>query len=133
MRRYEVAAADVTKIRNVVIAAAGIDPTRGDVVSVEAIPFNPALRPSRRRRGAVATTVFGIPVSVLIPLGVVALLVAVGAALLALRRRRPALPSAGRSCRPSIRRWPKSCRRSKSIRCSKEPRDSPRRFVPPPT
>lgn len=86
---YEVAAVDVTKIRNVVSAAAGIDPTRGDVISVEAVPFNPALTALAQRPGAVPQ-IFGIPVSGLIPLGIVALLVAVGAGVFALRRRHPA-------------------------------------------
>ena len=40
---YVVAAADVQKIRNVVAAAAGIDPARGDQISVEAIPFAPVV------------------------------------------------------------------------------------------
>lgn len=88
---FTVAAADVNKIRNVVSAAAGIDPARGDVISVEAVPFNPTViatpAPSLI---ALAPQVFGIPVSALIALGVVALLVAVGAGAMAMRRRRPA-------------------------------------------
>jgi len=88
---YSVAASDVTKIRNVVSAAAGIDPTRGDIVSVEAVPFNPAVA-AEPRAGLIRITpsVLGIPVSALIALGIVALLVAVGAGALAMRRRRPA-------------------------------------------
>ncbi|MBV8602463.1 MAG: flagellar M-ring protein FliF [Candidatus Eremiobacteraeota bacterium] len=91
---YQIAAADVTKIRNVVSAAAGIDLTRGDVVSVEAIPFNPAVSAEAGRATGVAGVgpqVLGVPVSVLIALGVIALLIAVGAGAVALRRsRRPA-------------------------------------------
>ena len=40
---YALTPADVTKIRNAVSAAAGIDPARGDTVTVEAIPFNPSV------------------------------------------------------------------------------------------
>ena len=87
---YEVAAADVAKIRNVVSAAAGIDTARGDVVSVEAVPFNPAVVAVGGRPGLVGTQIFGIPVSVAIPLGIVALLIAVGGAGLFLMRRRRA-------------------------------------------
>jgi flagellar M-ring protein FliF len=89
---YAVAATDVTKIRNVVSAAAGIDPTRGDIVSVEAVPFNPAVVAEAPRPGLIqiTPTVFGIPASALIALGIVALLIAVGAGALAVRRRRPA-------------------------------------------
>jgi flagellar M-ring protein FliF len=88
---FTVAAADVTKIRNVVSAAAGIDPARGDVISVEAVPFNPAVTatPAPSLIG-ITPQVFGVPVSVLIILGVVALLIAVGAGTMAMRRRRPA-------------------------------------------
>jgi flagellar M-ring protein FliF len=88
---YTVAAADVAKIKNVVSAAAGINPARGDVISVEAVPFNPAVaaKPAPTLIG-VAPQIFGIPVSVLIALGVVALLIAVGAGAMAMRRRRPA-------------------------------------------
>jgi len=40
---YAIAASDIAKIRNAVSAAAGIDPARGDTVTVEAIPFNPSV------------------------------------------------------------------------------------------
>lgn len=88
---YAVAAADVTKIKNVVSAAAGIDPARGDVISVEAVPFNPAVeaKPGPTLIG-ITPQIFGVPVSVLVILGVVALLIAVGAGTMAMRRRRPA-------------------------------------------
>ena len=81
---YTVANADVAKIRNVVAAAAGIDPTRGDVISVEAIPFAP---PPETGAKVVTTTVLGIPVSALIAIAVVLLLVGAGAVALSLRRR----------------------------------------------
>jgi flagellar M-ring protein FliF len=80
---YTVSNADVQKIRNVVAAAAGIDPTRGDVISVEAIPFAPPPQPV----GVTTTTVLGIPVSALIAIAVVLLLAGAGAVALSLRRR----------------------------------------------
>jgi flagellar M-ring protein FliF len=80
---YVVAAADVQKIRNVVSAAAGIDPARGDVISVEAIPFVP---PPEQPIRVVTTTVFGIPLSALIAVAVVLLLVGGGAVAFSMRR-----------------------------------------------
>jgi flagellar M-ring protein FliF len=89
---YAVAATDVAKIRNVVSAAAGIDPTRGDVVSVEAVPFNPAVVAEAPRPGLIqiAPTVFGIPASVLLVLAGILAVIAIGAGTMAVRRRRPA-------------------------------------------
>jgi flagellar M-ring protein FliF len=81
---YTVSNADVAKIRDVVAAAAGIDPTRGDVVSVEAIPFAP---PPETGNQVVTTTVLGIPLSALIAIAVVLLLAGAGAVALSLRRR----------------------------------------------
>jgi flagellar M-ring protein FliF len=67
---YAVNPADVAKIRNVVAAAAGIDPARGDQISVEAIPFAPLPEATSTR----VATVLGIPVAALIAvLGVLAL------------------------------------------------------------
>jgi flagellar M-ring protein FliF len=80
---YTVSNADVQKIRNVVSAAAGIDPTRGDVISVEAIPF----APPPENAPVVTTTILGIPVPALIAIAVVLLLVGAGAVALSLRRR----------------------------------------------
>lgn len=80
---YTVSNADVQKIRNVVSAAAGIDPTRGDVVSVEAIPFAPP--PSAGQ--VVTTTILGIPVPALIAIVIVLVLVGAGGLALSLRRR----------------------------------------------
>jgi flagellar M-ring protein FliF len=80
---YTLSNADVQKIRNVVSAAAGIDPARGDVISVEAIPFAP---PPENPR-VVTTTILGIPVPALIAIAVVLLLVGAGAVALSLRRR----------------------------------------------
>jgi flagellar M-ring protein FliF len=81
---YTLGNADVAKIRNVVAAAAGIDPTRGDVISVEAIPFAPPLEAGAR---VTTTTILGIPVPALIAIAVVLLLVGAGAVALSLRRR----------------------------------------------
>src|SRR6185312_9913051 len=55
---YALAPADVAKIRNVVAAAAGIDPARGDQISVEAIPFAP---PVAIANTGSTSTVFGVP------------------------------------------------------------------------
>ena len=81
---YAIAPADVAKIRNVIAAAAGIDPTRGDIVSVEAIPFAP---PPETGTKVTTTTILGIPVSALIAIAVVLLLAGAGAVALSLRRR----------------------------------------------
>ena len=80
---YELTNADVAKIRNVVAAAAGIDPARGDVVSVEAIPFAPPAQAA----APTAVTILGIPLSALIAVAVLLLLVGAGAVALSLRRR----------------------------------------------
>src|SRR5665213_137339 len=53
---YVVAAADVQKIRNAVSAAAGIDATCGDQISVEAIPFAPEALALGGRGAATTTT-----------------------------------------------------------------------------
>ncbi len=81
---YTVSNADVQKIRNVVAAAAGIDPTRGDVVSVEAIPFAP---PPQTTSQVVTTTVLGIPLTWLIAIAIVLIFAGGGAVVLSLRRR----------------------------------------------
>ncbi len=81
---YTVSNADVQKIRNVVAAAAGIDPTRGDVVSVEAIPFAP---PPQTTAQVVTTTVLGIPLTWLIAIAIVLIFAGGGAVVLSLRRR----------------------------------------------
>jgi len=80
---YTISNADVAKIRDVVAAAAGIDPTRGDVVSVEAIPF----APPPEVPAVSTTTILGIPVTALIAIAVVLLLAGAGAVALSLRRR----------------------------------------------
>jgi flagellar M-ring protein FliF len=83
---YAVTPADVAKIRNVVAAAAGIDPARGDQISVEAIPFNPAVTVEELPQGA-PSTILGMPISALVALGIVVLLGGVGAGVFYMRRR----------------------------------------------
>jgi flagellar M-ring protein FliF len=83
--QYALAAADVQKIRNVVAAAAGIDPTRGDVVSVEAIPFAPV--PESNIRVVATTTVLGIPLPALIAVAIILLLAGAGGLVVNTRRR----------------------------------------------
>jgi flagellar M-ring protein FliF len=81
---YALSTADVAKIRNVVAAAAGIDPARGDVISVEAIPFAP---PTETPVVVASRTFLGIPITALIAIAVVLLLAGAGAVALTLRRR----------------------------------------------
>jgi len=83
--QYTLANADVQKIRNVVAAAAGIDPTRGDVVSVEAIPFAPP--PAENVRVVATTTILGIPLPALIAVAIILLLAGTGGIALNVRRR----------------------------------------------
>ncbi len=73
---YVLTPANVTQIRNVVIAAAGLDLAAGDQVSVEAIPFNPAL--AQRSFPSGVTTVLGIPLWVLLAIGGLGLLGLIG-------------------------------------------------------
>jgi flagellar M-ring protein FliF len=85
---YVVAAADVQKIRNAISAAAGIDPARGDQISVEAIPFAPeALALGGRGAATTTTTVFGIPTVPFVALLVILAVVGAGFGLGMLRRR----------------------------------------------
>lgn len=88
---YTVAAADVRKIRNAVSAAAGIDPARGDQISVEALPFAPdaiaAAGGGVRGVYGTPTTVLGLPAVPVVALLVIAGLVGAGFALRSLRRR----------------------------------------------
>jgi flagellar M-ring protein FliF len=82
---YQLTPANVAQIRNVVIAAAGLDLNQGDQVSVEAVPFNPSLTPGTSANG-VTQTVLGMPLWALIALAGVAALGLVG--FLAVRARR---------------------------------------------
>lgn len=90
---YQLTPANVQQIRNVVIAAADLNPAQGDQVSVEAIPFNPSLANPAGPSG-VTTTVLGIPVWVLAVLLGVAGLGALGF-FAATRARRSRFAPAG--------------------------------------
>jgi flagellar M-ring protein FliF len=83
---YVVAAADVQKIRNTVVAAAGIDTTRGDQISVEAIPFAPTAD-TLALRGAQSTNVLGVPVVPFVAILAILGLVGAGFAFGMIRRR----------------------------------------------
>lgn len=92
---YALTPANVAKIRNVVAAAAGIDPARGDQISVEAIPFAPPVAVANVGN---TSTVFGVPTTgLLVILGALAL-VGIGS-LFAMRRRGA---GAGADFRPSM-------------------------------
>jgi flagellar M-ring protein FliF len=80
---YTVAPADVQKIRNVVAAAAGIDPARGDQISVEAMPFAPAPEALASRT---VTSVMGIPLAPFVAVIAILGLAAAGLLFAALRR-----------------------------------------------
>jgi flagellar M-ring protein FliF len=82
---YVVSATDIAKIRNAVAAAAGIDPARGDQVSVEAIPF--ALTPEALAARSASTTVLGLPTVPFVALLVIAGIAAAGFGLAFVRRR----------------------------------------------
>jgi flagellar M-ring protein FliF len=88
---YAVAPADVQKIRNSIAAAAGLDPTRGDQISVEAIPF----APSADLAGTAVTgsTVLGLPPAPFVAALVILGIAAAGAGF-ALMRRRSFRPTA---------------------------------------
>lgn len=83
--QYAVSAADVQKIRNVVAAAAGIDPARGDQISVEAIPFAPA--PPVTIAYGTSSTVLGLPLVPFVALLAILGLAGAGAAFALIRRR----------------------------------------------
>lgn len=84
-QQYQLTPANVQQIRNVVIAAGGLNVAQGDQVSVEAIPFNPSVE-NANAPSAVTTTVLGIPLWALIAIGAVGALAIVG--LLVTRSRR---------------------------------------------
>ncbi|HTU82501.1 MAG TPA: flagellar basal-body MS-ring/collar protein FliF, partial [Candidatus Acidoferrales bacterium] len=83
---YQLTPANVQQIRNVVIAAADLNPAQGDQVSVEAIPFNPSLTTSAP--SAVTTTVLGIPLWALAAVLGIAALAGLGFAAVRARRSR---------------------------------------------
>jgi flagellar M-ring protein FliF len=84
---YVVANADVQKIQHAVAAAAGIDPARGDQISVEAIPFAPERQALAGGGGSSATTVLGIPAVPFIALLVILAVAGAGAGFALMRRR----------------------------------------------
>ncbi|MDE2573559.1 MAG: flagellar M-ring protein FliF [bacterium] len=84
--QYSLTPADVTKIRAAVSAAAGIDPARGDTVTVEAIPFNPSVFAPPVAFGTGALP-FGLPRWALAAL-IILLLLGGGAAATRLMRGR---------------------------------------------
>ena len=82
---YALTPANVAQIRNLVIAAAGLDLNQGDQVSVESLPFNPSVAPAIVA-GSSTQTVLGIPLWALLALLGVGALGAVG--YFAMRSRR---------------------------------------------
>ncbi len=85
---YQITPAMRQQIQNLVVAAAGLNLSSGDQVSVEAIPFNPAVTAPEALAGNNGTpaTIVGIPVSALLAiLGAGALL---GFVMLLMRMRR---------------------------------------------
>jgi len=85
---YALTPANVLQIRNTVVAAAGLNLAQGDQISVEAVPFNPAVSvPESGAPGAPgATTVLGVPLWAFIALGSIGILALLG--MLAARSRR---------------------------------------------
>ncbi len=86
---YVLNAANVTQIRNIVIAAAGLNLANGDQVSVEAIPFNPAVLVDTS--STATTRVFGLPIWAVIAVAVIVGLTLVGIVVVSMRRRNPHL------------------------------------------
>lgn len=90
---YAVNPADVRRIENVMKAAAGLDVARGDQISVEGIPFNPAVTGEGATRRYATPGVLGIPYWVL---GLIAALLAiVGLGAYAASRRQKAFKPSG--------------------------------------
>ncbi len=81
--QYVLAAADIAKIKNVVAAAAGIDPARGDQISVEAIAFAPLTEAGAQN----AQTILGLPLAAVIAIGAVLLLALAGFVAMRMRPR----------------------------------------------
>jgi flagellar M-ring protein FliF len=80
---YVLTPADIVKIKNVVTAAAGIDPTRGDQISVESIAFAPVAEIPVER----VLTVLGLPLIPIIAVAGVLLFALAG--FLAMKMRKP--------------------------------------------
>lgn len=82
---YQLTPANIAQIRNIVVAAGGLNLNQGDQVSVEAIPFNPSVENNGTATGG-ATSVLGVPIWALAAiLGLIAL---GGIGLLVMRARR---------------------------------------------
>lgn len=81
---YTLTPANVSQIRNVVVAAAGLNLAAGDQVSVEAIPFNPAVMVDDKAGGT--TKILGLPVGGAIAVLLIILLAVAGVAAVALRK-----------------------------------------------
>lgn len=86
---YQLTPANIAQIRNVVIAAAGLNLQSGDQVSVEAMPFNPALD-TTQTANRTATTMLGVPLWALLAIGGVGVLGLLGFVLSRSRGRRGA-------------------------------------------
>jgi flagellar M-ring protein FliF len=87
---YVLAAPDIAKIKNIVAAAAGLDPTRGDQISVEAIAFAPITEIPIER----VQTIFGFPLAAVIAVAGVLILALVGFMAIKLRKPKPQLSAA---------------------------------------
>jgi flagellar M-ring protein FliF len=84
--QYAIAAVDVQKIKNAITAAAGIDPARGDQISVEALPFAPQ-PPTLVAYPGANTTVLGLPAGPLVALLVILGIAGAGIGFASMRRR----------------------------------------------
>lgn len=82
---YVLNASNVAQIRNIVVAAAGLNLATGDQVSVEAIPFNPAVLVDNSSN--VATRIFGLPVWAIASVGLILVLTIVGLVVVSMRRK----------------------------------------------
>ena len=82
---YVLTAANVAQIRNIVVAAAGLNLANGDQVSVEAIPFNPAVLVDASSN--TAAKLFGLPLWAILAVVFIVLLTIVGIVAVSIRRK----------------------------------------------
>ena len=61
VKAYALTPANVAQLRNAVVAAAGLNLAAGDQVSVEAVPFNPAVTGEGGTTASTTSTVLGVP------------------------------------------------------------------------